>query len=254
VHHRKKLDFEDSTTVIANILDSLDLALISVDAQRRVRFMNRLAESLLGANGPLSVRHGRIRCSDAQVAAKLDKVLTAARGETMQVTSAASIAIPYDHRCRYVTALPFGIRGGFGSSRTRVLLTITDANVRPKSREKALSGLFGLTPAEIRVAMLLLSGLEPKEISHSTGATLNTVRFQLKTIYRKTQTTRQSQLVRLISMLPGQLEGVPKRQRITQPVARRSNHVPIRCTREQPLKISHLGDAMPSRRLLKFLS
>lgn len=122
----------------------------------------------------------------------------------------ASIAVLNDHRSTYITALPIGSTVSRRPSRSKVLLTVTDAKASPNSREHVLAGLFGLTPAEIRVAMLLLAGLEPKEISYNTGATLNTVRFQLKTIYRKTETTRQCGLVRLISMLPGQLEGVLK--------------------------------------------
>lgn len=206
--HRKSLGVEDSTAALANILDSFDIARISLDARGRIYFMNRLAESLLRTSDALSIRHGRIRCASARATAKLDTVLMVARTQASYGLSRASIAVPYDHRSMYVTALPIGNRGRLQPSRAKVLLTITDAKARPKSREHILSELFRLTPAEIRVAMLLLAGLVPKQICRHTGSSQHTVRFQLKAIYRKTGTVRQSQLVRLISMLPGQLEGV----------------------------------------------
>jgi DNA-binding CsgD family transcriptional regulator len=51
--------------------------------------------------------------------------------------------------------------------------------------------------------MLLVSGRDPKEIAEETETTQNTVRYQLKAVYRKTGVNRQTQLVRLISVLPG---------------------------------------------------
>jgi len=49
----------------------------------------------------------------------------------------------------------------------------------------------------------LCRSLRPKEISELTETTQNTVRFHLTVIYRKTGVSRQSQLVRPVSMLSG---------------------------------------------------
>jgi DNA-binding CsgD family transcriptional regulator len=99
--------------------------------------------------------------------------------------------------------LPFCGSDPLFPGQLKVLVMIADPNVQPKSRDQLLKGLFGLTPAEARVAMLLVAGLGPKEISEQMDTTQNTVRFQLKVVYRKTGVNRQSQLARLISMLPG---------------------------------------------------
>ena len=55
----------------------------------------------------------------------------------------------------------------------------------------------GLTLAECRVALLLSDGHSPKEIANTVGATDNTVRSQIKSIFSKTGVRRQSDLVRL---------------------------------------------------------
>lgn len=61
----------------------------------------------------------------------------------------------------------------------------------------ALQG-YGLTPAELALARSIAKGLSPRELADSRGISINTVRTQLKAVYSKTGTTRQSQLVALM--------------------------------------------------------
>ena len=56
---------------------------------------------------------------------------------------------------------------------------------------------------DVSLAMPLVAGLEPREIAEMTRTTPDTVRFQLKSAFRKTGVRRQSELVRLVSRLPG---------------------------------------------------
>jgi DNA-binding CsgD family transcriptional regulator len=65
-----------------------------------------------------------------------------------------------------------------------------------------LGSLFDLSPAELRVAAALLAGKSPEHYAHEAQVSLNTVRTQLKSLFRKTGTSRQSELVALLSQLP----------------------------------------------------
>jgi DNA-binding CsgD family transcriptional regulator len=65
-----------------------------------------------------------------------------------------------------------------------------------------LGKLYNLTPAELRVASALLVGSSPEEYGQQSGVTQNTVRSQLKSLFRKTGTSRQSELVALLSRVP----------------------------------------------------
>jgi DNA-binding CsgD family transcriptional regulator len=60
---------------------------------------------------------------------------------------------------------------------------------------------FRLTPAECRVALLLSDGLAPPAIADLIGVSTNKLKTQLSSIYRKTGTSRQGQLVRMLSQL-----------------------------------------------------
>ena len=58
--------------------------------------------------------------------------------------------------------------------------------------------VYGLTPAECRVALLLSDGRAPQEIAKMVGVTQNTVRSQIKSIFSKTGDGRQGELIQLL--------------------------------------------------------
>jgi DNA-binding CsgD family transcriptional regulator len=97
--------------------------------------------------------------------------------------------------------IPAGPPGRFGGAEVPVLLVVTDPCARVEPPAAILARVYGLTAAEARVALLLGRGLVPKEIAAELGTTWNTVRFQLRQVYAKTQTTGQSALVRLLMLL-----------------------------------------------------
>ena len=83
----------------------------------------------------------------------------------------------------------------------RALLFISDPTARIRPAGQTLADLFGLTPAECRLALLLADGRAPTEITDILGVSRNTLKSQLASIYQKTGTSRQAQLVRLLLQL-----------------------------------------------------
>ncbi|MNP31475.1 Bacterial regulatory protein, luxR family [compost metagenome] len=65
-----------------------------------------------------------------------------------------------------------------------------------------LTSLYRCSPAEVRIAKLLLEGQSPEEIGLSLGLKLPTVRTHLRNLFDKTGTSRQTALVRLMTSLP----------------------------------------------------
>ena len=61
---------------------------------------------------------------------------------------------------------------------------------------------FGLTPTESRVAAALLDGETPRDFAANHGVSVNAVRFHLKHIFSKTETSSQAQLVARIMQMP----------------------------------------------------
>jgi len=67
-----------------------------------------------------------------------------------------------------------------------------------------LQALFDLTPAEARIASLVIDGKSVDSISKIQSVSLNTVRTQLKSVFMKTGVDRQVDLVRLLGQRHGQ--------------------------------------------------
>ncbi|KQV44387.1 MULTISPECIES: helix-turn-helix transcriptional regulator [unclassified Rhizobium] len=66
---------------------------------------------------------------------------------------------------------------------------------------ETLSTLFGLTPAEARIALILSNGTSAVDIAGQTGLAYETVRSHIRAIFRKTETGRQSELSALFSRI-----------------------------------------------------
>ncbi|WP_374683654.1 helix-turn-helix transcriptional regulator, partial [Accumulibacter sp.] len=84
----------------------------------------------------------------------------------------------------------------------RVICLITPFDPRRVATVQQLMSLFGLTPAEARLAKAIGIGETLEVYAENSGLKVSTVRSQLKSIFAKTGTGRQTDLVRLISGIP----------------------------------------------------
>jgi DNA-binding CsgD family transcriptional regulator len=75
---------------------------------------------------------------------------------------------------------------------------VNDPLQQQRPPQEVLRVLYGLSPAESRVALLLGDGHAPRKIAEIVGVTDNTVRSQIKSIFSKTGVKRQGELVRLL--------------------------------------------------------
>ena len=83
-----------------------------------------------------------------------------------------------------------------------VLLCVTDPASRHHPPAALLASLFGLTTAESELAARLLAGFDLRAIAEETGRSINTIRNLLARVMAKTETNRQSELMRVLSVLP----------------------------------------------------
>ena len=83
----------------------------------------------------------------------------------------------------------------------RALLTFTPIEPRPTQDTRLLLQAFSLTPAEAKLASLMASGMSLESAAEKLKIARHTARTQLKAIFIKTGTHRQSQLVALLSRL-----------------------------------------------------
>jgi len=85
------------------------------------------------------------------------------------------------------------------SSGPHKVVILIDLGVTPRPTPSALQKIFGLTSAEARLAVELASGKTPDEIADDTHVSVGTVRKQLASVFAKTDTHRQAELVALLA-------------------------------------------------------
>jgi DNA-binding CsgD family transcriptional regulator len=83
----------------------------------------------------------------------------------------------------------------------RAILTFTALEPKPRPVAALLAQTFGLTAAEAKLAAALATGARLEAVAEELGISRHTARSQLKAVFAKTGTHRQSQLVALLARL-----------------------------------------------------
>ena len=102
----------------------------------------------------------------------------------------------------HVTVIPVRTIDLGTSKGAAAVAFIVDPAQKVRPRTEILRDLFRMTPAECRVALLLSDGKSLPEIAQILGVSRNTLKTQVASVYSKTGTSRQSQLVRLLAQFP----------------------------------------------------
>lgn len=184
-------------------LDRISCAALLLDWRGLVFQMNTKAESLIGHG--LRLKNGAISADDDASNHKLQSLVRAicSRDINLIEFNAPPIHIyRSDRRSLVVEYAPIGALYADVFNHSRAMLLVTDLDERPVASAQRLRALFGLTPAEARLAERLAAGEELKAIAESFGITFATVRKQLDSVFAKTNTNRQGQLVALLNQLP----------------------------------------------------
>jgi DNA-binding CsgD family transcriptional regulator len=96
-----------------------------------------------------------------------------------------------------VRTIPLG-EWSEGRHRPAVAVFIRDPERKSQASSELLRQLFGFTPAEATLALLLANGLTLDEAADELHIRKNTIRAHLRSIFTKTGVTRQTTLVRLL--------------------------------------------------------
>jgi len=181
------------------LLDRHDSPIWLVDANARVAYANHAAQRWLCSTAcPLWLSAGRLLARDqpARLAALIRTAASpvASRAGWLQSLHSAAhelLVTPFSGESHAGNILP--ATGG-----QRLALVVSP---RRAFHGQLLADLFHLTHAECRLAEQLAGGASPEQCALVLGNTLHTVRSQLKSLFRKTGTSRQAELVLLLARL-----------------------------------------------------
>ncbi len=184
-------------------LDHSAHGFVLVDDRMRVLTMNDAAHAIVASDDGLTVRDCSLRAFRVPEDAALQKLVADAIQTTrkMAFASGGVTAITRPSGLRpftlLVTPLPRNGEGIF-AERAAAAIFVKDPEKKFEPQVETLQRLYGLTPAEARLAQILATGLSLAEAAERLRITRETARSRLKRIYSKTDTHRQAELVRLL--------------------------------------------------------
>lgn len=191
-------------SVEQNLVDRLPVGIVVVDSAARPILMNAVARRLVAAQDGILLALGRLRAAHADDDAPLQRMLSAALLRPLRIAvaeQASTLRRASGARALSAMASPAGADPQalpFGPGAAAILVLI-DPEHSPPVSAALLRRSFGLTRAEAALALALLAGDSLADFAERTEIAVATARTHLNAIFRKTDTSRQGELVALLS-------------------------------------------------------
>jgi DNA-binding CsgD family transcriptional regulator len=183
--------------------DWLPLAVLALDESGTILFSNRRARRYLETGSGIRETHGRLRCEFSEdssvLSASVRRAAALAEGQApIIVTARRSQA----GRRFELLLLP-------GDSRGLVMVFAYVADEGTGVSQELARKLYGLSERESEVASAVVAGHTLEQAAQALDVDKETVRSHLKRVFSKTETSRQAELVRLLSVGLFGLESEP---------------------------------------------
>lgn len=203
-----ELELECSSLTTA--FDFVPFGVLFVDERAHLLGLNRAAEQILEAGDGLSVRNGQLVAQAAGDTRRLHRSVfratTGAKGGICGIGDALPVSRPSFRRSLSLLVAPLPKQYRVSTYRApEAVIFVTDPEQELESPADLLMRLYRLTPAEAKLAGILMRGICLRDAADQLKITYETARSQLKSVFLKTQTSRQTELIHLLLRSPAAL-------------------------------------------------
>lgn len=190
--------------ILSDIMQTLSEAIFVVDGECHPVFLNHAAERLLAEDDRLVLTHGMLAAASGQETGKLRQLVAAAAGcpgsGSATPNGEITIAGPSGARPLLLRIKPIPHSAiDRGGRYKQVVAVFADVATGATDTARQLHESYHLTPAEARLAALIVCGYTLHAAACSLHISNNTARTHMKRIYDKTETHRQVDLIRLVA-------------------------------------------------------
>ena len=184
-------------------LEAMPQAVFMLSATGIVLFSNSKAKDLACSNDGITVADRMLRASRQQDQDVLDGLIRHACAPMSTRPGGWMRLDRPSHKPPYaIFVSPFWVPAETSILRPApVLVMVIDASRPIRPDADGLKVLFGLTKAEVRLALALAAGHDLASASHLLSVSPETLRSHLKALFRKTQVNRQQDLLRVLSWM-----------------------------------------------------
>ncbi len=180
-------------------LEAAGRAVLALDATGRVVVRSPGAAAML--YGRLQIRDGHLAIAEPVAQRGLTALVEAA----LRQDSAPPGPLPpplvirrASGRLLHIDVWPVS---GPAGGRIAVLLLLRETEGESAARDALLRERFRLTPAEVRLALAIADGEGLRSAAERLGIRMSTARAHLKSVFLKTETHRQAEVVALLARL-----------------------------------------------------
>jgi DNA-binding CsgD family transcriptional regulator len=187
-----------SAASLTAALNAMCLPAIALDQTGFVADVNAAAEAVFDDNVKIKDRRLFVRDPEARVLLKeaVDQLRTSPRLNPLATDPI--IVQRRDKMPVIVRIWPFDGAAHVPTQEVRALLTFNALGPKPGPPAAILAKTFRLTPAEAKLACIIARGAPPVIAARELQISRETARNQLKSVFAKTDTHRQSELVALL--------------------------------------------------------
>lgn len=185
-------------------LDHLATGVVLLDETGKVVFCNSAAGALIGRQGPIRLLGGRLASYHSHLTRRLEALVC----DVLAGVPMAAMALPMRDDSRTIVVVASSIRGrdklrfdDIGHQKSAVMLFLIDPAAGVQAEHVALREVFGLTPAEARVAVAVVRQPGLAFAGRSLGMSTNTTKTHLARVFAKVGVSRQAELAQLLSAL-----------------------------------------------------
>jgi DNA-binding CsgD family transcriptional regulator len=190
------------TGTLFRVFNALGCGGVLLDERKRIIHASSRARNLFG-NG-IVVNAGCLcaadRGSDALLQTMLDQTLKYGGRTRLPLREALGLA-RIDKRPLIARIIPVEPEAKHHTNGAALVVVLLDPENCPEPSDGMLQQVFGLTKSEARVAHRLMCGESLQGIAKATGVSVDTIRTQTKSVFAKTGTNRQAELVGLLTRL-----------------------------------------------------
>lgn len=186
-------------------MDRFSTGIVIVDDQGRLLYANQAADEICRQDDGITFRRGQLRVGNRTANSQLaQSVALAGRvgryaSLTAHTQAASMVRVERPSGLKpyavMVAPMPGAAKGLPLAWRSAVMLFINDPELRLSPAPEMLRSLYGLTPAESRLVIALLEDLTLDQISAQFGISTHTIKVQIRQVFAKTGTSRQSELI-----------------------------------------------------------
>jgi DNA-binding CsgD family transcriptional regulator/PAS domain-containing protein len=193
-------------------LDQMSVGLILVDEAGTATYSNSAAEEILASGAVVDIRNGQLIANRSEATERLQQLIKQSIQTSLDRGEHPGGGLPIvaggGDQTYYVVVSPLKssqIESALSLARVCAAVFIGSAEQKSELSADVLNYLFGLTRAEARLAVELARGFEIKEIAERLNISPHTARTQLKAVFQKTGTRRQTELVKLLLISPARM-------------------------------------------------